>query len=71
MAGTTAPREVIAIVKADKTKKKRATRVQYKSRGRKANMRYGPPYSVDLEKFARDVWKVVRKDYDPDYDPRA
>jgi hypothetical protein len=47
--------------------KKRIKRVRYKSRGHKANMKYGRLVWVDLDKFARDVDKAVTAHYDPDY----
>jgi hypothetical protein len=48
--------------------KKRVKRVQYKSRGHKAGMKYGQLIWVDLQKFANDVDKLVPAHYDPDYE---
>jgi len=48
--------------------KERVKRVRYKSRGHKASMRYGRLIWVDIEKFARDVDKLVEAHYDPDYE---
>ncbi len=48
--------------------KKRVKRVRYKSRGHKARMKYGLLIWVDIEKFARDVDKLVEAHYDPDYE---
>jgi hypothetical protein len=50
------------------TIKKRVTRVRYRSRGHKVSMKYGPLIWVDLDKFARDVDKLVAAHYDPDYE---
>jgi hypothetical protein len=47
--------------------KNRVKRVRYKSRGHKVSMPYGNLVWVDLEKFARDVDRLVDRNYDPDY----
>ena len=48
--------------------KRGVERVRYRSRGHKAGDGFGSPYWVDLEKFARDVEKLVGGNYDPEYD---